>query len=78
MESVRAGCDMLHYFVMILYFVLILLLGVFTCFAGIRLGLGLAGKWRKGMDLLFASYWWDSFSSSWPLSLKGVRERLIR
>ncbi|MDS0627469.1 hypothetical protein, partial [Escherichia coli] len=27
---------------------------------------------------LFASYWWDSFSSSWPLSLKGVRERLIR
>ena len=53
MESVRAGCDMLHYFVMILYFVLILLLGVFTRFAGIRLGLGLAGKWRKGMDLRF-------------------------
>lgn len=53
MESVRAGYDMLHYFVMILYFVLILLLGVFTCFAGIRLGLGLAGKWRKGMDLRF-------------------------
>lgn len=53
MESVRAGCDMLHYFVMILYFVLILLLGVFTCFVGIRLGLGLAGKWRKGMDLRF-------------------------
>lgn len=40
---------MLHYFVMILYFVLILLLGVFTYFAGIRLGLGLAGN----MDLRF-------------------------
>nr|UVD62287.1 hypothetical protein N12_024 [Escherichia coli] len=26
---------------------------MFTCFAGIRLGLGLAGKWRKGMDLRF-------------------------
>lgn len=37
------------------------------------------GEMEKGYgSSLFASYWWDSFSSSWPLSLKGVRERLIR
>ena len=47
MESVRAGCDMLH------YFVLILLLECLPASLGIRLSLGLAGKWRKSMDLRF-------------------------
>ncbi len=62
MESVRAGCDMLHYFVMILLFCpnpsfrsVYLLRRNKTWFRA-------CGEMEKGYgSSLFASYWWDSF-----------------